>query len=71
MPKNKKNPEQDGFKIQLTSFEKGIREETIIIPRLDQKELEAKLKEVSQSLGENKKMNLFLLTTLITRQLDE
>jgi len=69
--KKQKNPEQDGFKIQLTSFGKGLQEETILIPHKDQKEIEEKLKEVSNSLGTNKKMNLYLLTTLLKQQLDD
>ena len=69
--KKQKNPDQDGFKIQLTSFSKGLQEETILIPHKDQKEIEVKLKEVSNSLGTNKKMNLYLLTTLLKQQLDD
>ncbi|MDN5213265.1 hypothetical protein QQ020_14445 [Fulvivirgaceae bacterium BMA12] len=63
--------DQEAIKIQLTSFETGLQEETIIIPKKDQKELEKKLKEVSMSLGTNKKINLYLLTTLLKQQLDD
>ena len=69
--KKQKNPDQDGFKIQLTSFGKGLQEETILIPHKDQKEIKQKLKEVSKSLGSNKKMNLYLLTNLLKEQLDD
>jgi transcriptional regulator with XRE-family HTH domain len=69
--KKQKDSNQDGFKIQLTSFENGLQEETVLIPTKDQKELEEKLKEVSESLGTNKKMNLYLLTTLLKQQLDD
>ena len=69
--KKQKNLDQDGFKIQLTSFGKGLQEETILIPHKDRKEIEQKLKEVSYSLGTNKKMNLYLLTTLLKQQLDD
>ncbi len=69
--KKQKDSDQDGFKIQLTSFGKGLQEETILIPHKDQKKIEQKLKEVSNSLGTNKKMNLYLLTTLLKQQLDD
>ena len=66
-----KGNDQEAIKIQLTSFETGLQEETVIIPRKDQEELEKKLKEVSMSLGTNKKMNLYLLTTLLKQQLND
>lgn len=62
---------QEVFKIQLTSFDAGLQEETVLIPKKEQKEIEIKLKEVSKALGRNKKMNLFLLTTLLKQQLDD
>lgn len=66
-----KNPDQEGFKIQLTSFEDGLREETILIPSKDLKGMEKKLNQVSELLGTNKKVNLYLLTTLLKKQLDD
>ncbi len=69
--KKQKNSDQDGFKIQLTSFGKGLQEETILIPYKDKDEIDQQLKEVSKMLGTNKKMNIYLLTTLLRQQLDD
>jgi hypothetical protein len=68
---SKEDSAQEVFKIQLTSFEKGLQEETILIPKKDKNKLENKLQELSKYLGSNKKMNLYLLTTLLKQQLDD
>ncbi len=62
---------QEVFKIQLTSFEKGLQEETVIIPNLDKGDLNKRLEKLSNSLGKNKKMNIYLLTTLLNQQLND
>ena len=69
--KKQSDKNQEGFKIQLTSFGSGLQEETVLIPKKDQKEVVEKLKEVSKSLSANKKINLYLLTTLLKQQLDD
>lgn len=63
--------DQEVMKLQLTSFKKGMREETILIPREVSEEVHKKMGELSNSLGSNKKMNLYLLMSLLKKQLDE
>lgn len=63
--------DQEVFKIQLTSFEKGMREETILIPKEVTQETQNKLEELTKAFGSNKKMNLYLLMNLLKKQLDE
>lgn len=63
--------DQEVMKLQLTSFNKGLREETILIPREVTGKIENKLEELTKSLGSNKKMNLYLLMSLLKKQLDE
>ncbi len=63
--------DQEVYKLQLTSFKKGLQEETILIPRETLEKTQKKLKELGNSLGTNKKLNLYLLMTLLKEQLDE
>lgn len=63
--------DKEVFKLQLTSFGKGLQEETILIPKKNTEEYKNKIKELSKSLGSNKKLNLYLLMTLLKDQLDD
>jgi len=63
--------DQEVMKLQLTSFKKGMLEETLLIPREVSEEVDNKLKELSKSLGTSKKMNLYLLMSLLKKELDE
>lgn len=67
----KEDSQKDGYKIQLTSLKSGLQEETVLVASMDKKELDKKMQEVSKSLGSNKKMNIYLLTALLKKQLDE
>jgi len=63
--------DQEVLKLQLTSFNKGMREETILIPKEVSEETQNKIEELSKTLGSNKKLNLYLLMSLLKKQLDE
>lgn len=63
--------DQEVLKLQLTSFNKGMREETILIPKEVSEETQNKMEELTKSLGSNKKLNLYLLMSLLKQQLDE
>jgi len=66
-----KRVDQNVFKLQLTSFEKGLIDETILIPKEVHEETQKKLDILEKSMGENKKINLYLLLNLLKKQLDE
>lgn len=63
--------DQEVFKLQLTSFNKGMQEETIMIPKEVAQETEQKLQSLEKFLGRNKKMNLYLLMSILKKQLDD
>lgn len=63
--------DEEVFKIQMTSFKNGMKEENVILPKNASEELKAKKDQMSELLGNNKKMNLYLLSTLLKEQLDD
>ena len=63
--------DEEVFKIQMTSFKEGLKEENIILPKEASEELKAQKNRISDLLGKNKKMNLYLLSTLLKEQLDD
>lgn len=69
--KQEENLSNEVIKLQFTSFAKGTMEETIVIPKEVSVDLDKKLKELKGSLGINKKMNLYLLMTLLKKELNE
>jgi len=63
--------DQQVLKLELTSFEQGLIEETIMIPKEVHENTQKKLDEMMKSMGENKKINLYLLVSLLKEQLNE
>ena len=68
---HEEQPDQEVIKLQLTSFNRGLQEETIVVSKDNSQEYQKKLKELTESLSTNKKLNLYLLTNLLKQQLDD
>lgn len=63
--------EEEVIKIQLTSLKEGLKEKNVILPKKALEEMKAKKDLIIELLGNNKKMNLYLLSTLLKEQLDD
>lgn len=71
LAKASKKSEDKLLKIEISSLEDGIKEEILRVPQGMSDELLDKMNEVKAMLGENKKMNKFILLKLLQQELND
>lgn len=57
--------EEDVLKLEITSLVKGLSKDVLRIPKGKSKEVQEKQKQIKELLGENKKINITILTKLL------
>jgi hypothetical protein len=61
---------EDVFKVEITSFVKGLEKDIIRVPKQKMKEVDSKVNEIKKILGNDKKLNATILAKLLQEMLN-